>query len=84
MVSCPIFLQNHMTGESEFVKRRPGVTMETVDKFLTKCTALSPTRFSRDTRFRRSCDARTDPPDDIPGHALRRRHGGRDARAKAG
>jgi pimeloyl-ACP methyl ester carboxylesterase len=54
----------------EFVKRRPGVTMETVDKFLTKMYRTKPDFVFTVTRdFVRSCQT---PvlilPDDIPGH----------------
>jgi pimeloyl-ACP methyl ester carboxylesterase len=54
----------------EFVKRRPGVTMETVDKFLTKMYRTKPDFVFTVTRdFVRSCQT---PvlilPDDIPAH----------------
>jgi len=60
-----------MTGWGpEFVKRRPGVTMETVDKFLTKMYRTKPDFVFTVTRdFVRNCQT---PvlilPDDIPGH----------------
>ncbi len=63
--------ETNMTGWGpEFVKRRPGVTMETVDKFLTKMYRTKPDFVYTVTRdFVRSCQT---PvlilPDDIPGH----------------
>jgi pimeloyl-ACP methyl ester carboxylesterase len=63
--------ETNMTGWGpEFVKRRPGVTMETVDKFLTKMYRTKPDFVFTVTRdFVRSCQT---PvlilPDDIPGH----------------
>ena len=66
-----LFYDTNMTGWGpEFVKRRPGVTMETVDKFLTKMYRTKPDFVFTVTRdFVRSCQT---PvlilPDDIPGH----------------
>jgi pimeloyl-ACP methyl ester carboxylesterase len=63
--------ETNMTGWGpEFVKRRPGVTMESVDKFLTKMYRTKPDFVFTVTRdFVRSCQT---PvlilPDDIPGH----------------
>jgi pimeloyl-ACP methyl ester carboxylesterase len=63
--------ETNMTGWGpEFVKRRPGVTMETVDKFLTKMYRSNPDFVFTVTRdFVRNCQT---PvlilPDDIPGH----------------
>src|SRR5712675_740747 len=63
--------ETNMTGWGpEFVKRRPGVTMETVDKFLTKMYRTKPDFVFTVTRdFVRSCQT---PvlilPDDIPAH----------------
>ena len=63
--------ETNMTGWGpEFVKHRPGVTMETVDKFLTKMYRTKPDFVFTVTRdFVRSCQT---PililPDDIPGH----------------
>jgi pimeloyl-ACP methyl ester carboxylesterase len=63
--------ETNMTGWGpEFVKRRPGVTMETVDKFLTKMYRTKPDFVFTVTRdFVRNCQT---PvlilPDDIPGH----------------
>ncbi|MBM3819058.1 MAG: alpha/beta hydrolase [Acidimicrobiia bacterium] len=66
-----LFYENNMKGWGpEFVKRQPGVTMETVDRFLTKMYRTNPDfvfTVSRD--FVRSCQT---PvlilPDDIPAH----------------
>jgi pimeloyl-ACP methyl ester carboxylesterase len=63
--------ETNMTGWGpEFVKRRPGVTMEMVDKFLTKMYRNNPDFVFTVTRdFVRHCQT---PvlilPDDIPGH----------------
>src|SRR5258706_6087184 len=63
--------ETNMTGWGpEFVKRRPGVTMETVDKFLTKMYRTKPDFVFTVTRdFVRNCQT---PvlilPDDIPAH----------------
>ena len=63
--------ETNMTGWGpEFVKRRPGVTMETVDKFLTKMYRTKPDFVFTVTRdFVRTCQT---PvlilPDDIPAH----------------
>ncbi|HEV2202637.1 MAG TPA: alpha/beta hydrolase [Bryobacteraceae bacterium] len=63
--------ETNMTGWGpEFVKRRPGVTMETVDKFLTKMYRTNPDFVYTVTRdFVRQCQT---PvlilPDDIPAH----------------
>src|SRR6202521_2145793 len=63
--------ETNMTGWGpEFVKRRPGVTMETVDKFLTKMYRTKPDFVYTVTRdFVRNCQT---PvlilPDDIPAH----------------
>jgi len=66
-----LFYDTNMTGWGpEFVKRRPDVTMETVDKFLTKMYRTNPDFVFTVTRdFVRSC---LTPvlilPDDIPPH----------------
>src|SRR5712691_2576864 len=63
--------ETNMTGWGpEFVKRRPGVTMETVDKFLTKMYRTKPDFVFTVTRdFVRSCQTPVLMlPDDIPGH----------------
>jgi pimeloyl-ACP methyl ester carboxylesterase len=66
-----LFYQNNMTGWGpEFVKRRPGVTMQMVDKFLTRMYRTNPDFVFTVTReFVRNCQT---PvlilPDDIPAH----------------
>jgi pimeloyl-ACP methyl ester carboxylesterase len=66
-----LFYQNNMTGWGpELVKRRPDITMETVDKFLTKMYRTNPDFVFTVTRdFVRNCQT---PvlilPDDIPAH----------------
>ena len=66
-----LFYENNMTGWGpEFVKRRPEIKMETVDKFLTKMYRNNPDFVFTVTRdFVRNCQT---PvlilPDDIPAH----------------
>jgi pimeloyl-ACP methyl ester carboxylesterase len=66
-----LFYENNMTGWGpEFVKRRPEIKMETVDKFLTKMYRNNPDFVFTVTRdFVRTCQT---PvlilPDDIPAH----------------
>jgi pimeloyl-ACP methyl ester carboxylesterase len=66
-----LFYDNNMKGwGSELVKRRPDITMETVDKFLTKMYRTNPDFVFTVTRdFVRNCQT---PvlilPDDIPAH----------------
>jgi len=66
-----LFYENNMKGWGpEFVKRRPGMTMEMVDKFLTKMYRTNPDFVFTVTReFVRNCQT---PvlilPDDIPAH----------------
>jgi pimeloyl-ACP methyl ester carboxylesterase len=66
-----LFYDNNMTGWGpELVKRRPEITMETVDKFLTKMYRTNPDFVFTVTRdFVRNCQT---PvlilPDDIPAH----------------
>jgi len=66
-----LFYDNNMKGWGpELVKRRPGITMETVDKFLTKMYRTNPDFVFTVTRdFVRNCQT---PvlilPDDIPAH----------------
>ena len=66
-----LFYETNMTGWGpEFVKRRPDVTMQTIDKFLTKMYRTNPDFVFTVTRdFVRSCQT---PvlilPDDIPAH----------------
>ena len=66
-----LFYENNMTGWGpEFVKHRPDITMEMVDKFLTKMYRTNPDFVISVTRdFVRNCQT---PvlilPDDIPGH----------------
>ena len=66
-----LFYENNMKGWGpEFVKRRPDVTMETVDKFLTRMYRTNPDFVFTVTRdFVRNCQT---PvlilPDDIPAH----------------
>jgi pimeloyl-ACP methyl ester carboxylesterase len=66
-----LFYENNMKGwGTELVKRRPGITMETVDKFLTKMYRTNPDFVFTVTRdFVRNCQT---PvlilPDDIPAH----------------
>ena len=66
-----LFYDNNMKGwGSELVKRRPEITMETVDKFLTKMYRTDPDFVFTVTRdFVRACET---PvlilPDDIPAH----------------
>ena len=82
-----LFYENNMKGWGpELVKRRPDISMDTVDKFLTKMYRTNPDfvfTVSRD--FVRTCQT---PvlilPDDVPAHPLCRRHGGRHARAEGG
>ncbi len=80
-----LFYDNNMTGWGpELVKRRPDITMEMVDKFLTKMYRTNARlRLHRDARFRAQLpDAGADPAGRCPGASVRRRHGGRDARAE--
>ena len=80
-----LFYDNNMKGWGpEFVKRRPEITMEMVDKFLTKMYRNNPDFVFTVTRdfVRKLPDARTDPAGRYPGASVRRRHGSRDARAK--
>ena len=68
----------------ELIKRRPEITMEMVEKFLTKMYRTNPDFVFTVTRdFVRK---RQTPvlilPDDVPAHPARCRHGGRDARAE--
>ena len=80
-----VIYDSSMTGWGpELIKRRPEITMEMVEKFLTKMYRTQPRlRLHRDTRFRAQLpDARTDPAGRYPGASVRRRHGGRDARAE--
>src|SRR3982074_2722129 len=66
-----LFYENNMKGWGpELVKRRPDITMETVDKFLTKMYRTNPDFVFTVTRdFVRQCQT---PglilPDDIPAH----------------
>jgi hypothetical protein len=66
-----LFYENNMTGWGpEFVKRRPDITMEMVDKFLTRMYRTNPDFVISVTRdFVRHCQT---PvlilPDDIPAH----------------
>ena len=77
--------ENNIKGWGpELVKRRPDITMEMVDKFLTRMYRTNPDfvwTVSRD--FVRKCQT---PvlilPDDVPAHPLVGRHGSRDARAE--
>ena len=76
---------NSMNGwGAELVKRRPEITMEMVEKFLTNDVPQERRlRLHRDARFRAQLpDARADPAGRHPGASLRGRHGVRDARAE--
>ncbi len=80
-----LFYETNMKGWGpELVKRRPEITMEMVDKFLTKMYRTNPDFVFTVTRdFVRTCQT---PvlilPDDIPVASVRGRHGGGDARAE--
>jgi len=66
-----LFYETNMKGWGpELVKHRPDITMEMVDKFLTKDVPHQPRlRLHRDTRFVRNCQTPVlDPTDDIPAH----------------
>ena len=79
------FYENNMkTWGPALTARRPDITMEMVDKFLTKMYRTDPDFvFTVERDFVRNCQT---PvlilPDDIPGSSVRRRHGNRDARAE--
>ena len=80
-----LFYDNNMKGWGpELVKRRPEITMEMVDRFLTRMYRTNAgLRLHRDTRLRAHVsDAGADPAGRYPGASLRGRHGGRDARAE--
>ena len=72
-----LFYEGNMMGWGpELVKRRPEITMETVDKFLTRMYRTNPDFVFTVTRdFVRNCQT---PvlilPDDIPAHPARARH----------
>ena len=80
-----LFYENNIKGWGpELVKRRPDITMEMVDRFLTKMYRTNADFVFTVTRdFVRSCQT---PvlilPDDIPRASVRGGHGGRDARAE--
>ena len=80
-----LFYDNNMKGWGpELVKRRPEITMETVDKFLTRMYHTNPDFVFTVTRdFVRSCQT---PvlilPDDIPAHPYAVAMESRDARAE--
>ena len=80
-----LMYDGNMTGWGpDLVKRRPDITMDMVEKYLTKMYRNRPRfRLHRDARFRAQLpDARADPAGRHPGASVRRRHGVRDARAK--
>jgi pimeloyl-ACP methyl ester carboxylesterase len=67
----------------ELVKRRPEITMETVDKFLTRMYRTDPDRVYCEPRLRAPVpDAGADPAGRYPAASLCRRHGGGDAGAE--
>ena len=74
-----------MTGWGpELVKRRPEITTEMVEKFVTRMFRTDADFVFTVTRdFVRNCQTPVLVlPDDVPSHPLRRRHGVRDARAE--
>ena len=80
----PVLRQQHEGLGPELVKRRPEITMEMVDRFLTQDVPHQRRlRLHRDARLRAPVpDAGADPAGRHPGAPVRRRHGGRDARAE--
>ena len=82
-----LFYDSNIKGWGpELIKRRPEITMETVEKFLTKMYRTNPDFvFTRDARFRAQLpDAGADPAGRYSGASLRGRDGSRDARAEGG
>ena len=80
-----LFYDNNIKGWGpEFVKRRPDVTMATVDKFLTKMYRTNPDFVFTVTRdfVTQLQDSVLILPDDIPGASVRSRDGSGDARAE--
>jgi pimeloyl-ACP methyl ester carboxylesterase len=79
-----LFYENNMKGWGpEFVKRRPDITMEWVDKFLTKMYRTDPDFVFTVTRdFVRHCQTPVLILRRYPCASVRRGHGGRHARAK--
>ena len=80
-----LFYDNNMKGWGpELVKRRPDITMEQVDKFLTKMYRTNPDFVFTVTRdfVRQLPDAGADPARRYPGASLRGGDGSRDAGAE--
>ena len=74
-----VYLRQHYgrAGARTWSSARPEITMETVEKFLTKMFRNQPRlRLHRDARFRAQLpDAGADPAGRYPGASVRRRHG---------
>ena len=82
-----LFYDNNMKGWApELTKRRPDITMEQAEKFLTRMYRTNPDFVFTVTRdfVRQVPDAGADPARRHPGASLRRRHGERDAGAERG
>ncbi len=80
-----LFYEGNMkTWGPALTARRPDITMETVDKFLTRMYRTNPDFVFTVTRdfVRNWSDARVDPAGRYPGTSLRGRHGGGDARTE--